>query len=144
LPRIRLCDSDREKYGGPEWVELKATELMDEDTGLIELIEEAWDLTPLEFLRGVSRNSTKALRAMIWVARRKAGCLDDVRTFKPKTQDWSGVVYEALPAELKAADADPPANRAERRAAKKAPGKRKPTAGSKTSSTSTTSPSSGS
>jgi len=144
LPRIRLCDSDREKYGGPEWVELKATELMDEDTGLIELIEEAWDLTPLEFLRGVSRNSTKALRAMIWVARRNAGCLDDVRTFKPKTQDWSGVVYEALPAELKAADADPPANRAERRAAKKAPGKRKPTAGSKTSSTSTTSPSSGS
>lgn len=144
MPRIRLCDSDREKYGGPEWVELKATELMDEDTGLIELIEEAWDLTPLEFLRGVSRNSTKALRAMIWVARRKAGCLDDVRTFKPKTQDWSGVTYEPLPAEQEAADADPPANRAERRAAKKAPGKRKPTAGSKTSSTSTTSPSSGS
>lgn len=144
MPRIRLCDSDREKYGGPEWVELRATELMDEDTGLIELIEEAWDLTPLEFLRGISRNSTKALRAMIWLARRKAGCLDDVRTFKPKTQDWSGVVYEALPAEAKlAADADPPANRAERRrAAKKAPGKSKRTAGSEPSSTSTTSPSS--
>jgi hypothetical protein len=143
LPRIRLCDSDREKYGGPEWVELKATELMDEDTGIIELIEEAWDLTPVEFLRGINRNSTRALRAMIWVARRKAGCLDDARTFRPKTQSWSGVTYEALPAEEKlAADADPPANRADRRAARKAPGKKKATAGSRTSSTSTTLPSS--
>ena len=143
MPRIRMCDSDRERYGGPEWVEFAATELMDEETGLIEQIEEAWDLTPTEFLRGLARDSTKALRAMIWVARRKAGCNDPVSTFRPKVQGWSGVRYEALPPEEKAlADADPPANRAERRAAKA--GKNRTTGKSKTSSTSTTSSSSAS
>lgn len=144
MPRIRLCDSDRERYGGPEWVELPALDLMDEDTGLIEAIEEAWDLSPTELLRGVARNSTKALRAIIWVARRKAGCNDPVATFKPKVQKWSGITYEALPAEDAAlADADPPANRADRRAAKAA-GKKKSTGRSKRSSTSTTSTSSAS
>lgn len=130
-----MCDADRERYGGPEWVEINAAELMDEATGLIEQIEEAWDLTPPEFLRGISRGSTKALRAMIWVARRKAGCLDNAATFRPRTQDWSGISYEPLAAEQKVADAVPPANRAERRA--KARGKKPRTAGSKPSSTST-------
>lgn len=144
MPRIRLCDSDREKYGGPEWVELHATELMDEETGLIEQVEELWGLSPPEFLHGIGRDSTKALRAMVWLARHKAGCFDPVATFKPKVQGWSGIVYEPLPAERKAAaDADPPANRAVRRAAK-GRGKKRSTDGSKTSSTSTTSASSAS
>lgn len=142
MPRIRMCDSDRERYGGPEWAEIALTELLDEETGLIEQLELAWDMSPTEFLGGVIRETTKALRAMIWIARRKAGCRDPVATFKPKTQTWSGVVYEPLPAEQQAADADPPANRAERRASKKANG-RKNRAASKTSSTSTTSDSSG-
>lgn len=144
MPRIRLCDSDRERYGGPEWVELSMVDLMDEETGLIEQIEEAWDLTPVEFLRGVRRNSIRALRAMVWIARRKAGCLDPVNGFKPRVQGWSGITYEELPAEAKAADADPPANRAERRAKDKAAGRKSNTARSKTSSTSITSGSSAS
>lgn len=136
-----MCDSDRERYGGPEWAEISLAELLDEETGLIESLEQAWDLSPTEFLRDIMRDSTKALRAMIWIARRKAGCVDPPSTFRPKVQKWSGVQYEPLPAEQQAADADPPANRAERRAAKKAGGRKNRT-GSKTSSTSTTSDSS--
>lgn len=145
MPRIRLCDADRERYGGPEWVELSAVDLMDEETGLIEQVEEQWGLAPPEFLHGIGRDSTKALRALVWLARRKAGCLDPVATFKPKVQGWSGVIYEPLPAEEKAAaDADPPANRAERRRSAKGRGKKRSTATSKTSSTSITSDSSAS
>jgi hypothetical protein len=142
VPRIRMCDSDREKYGGPEWAELSLPELLDEETGLIEALELAWDMSPTEFLRDIMRDSTKALRAMIWIARRRSGCQDPPSTFRPKVQKWSGVQYEALPAEQQAADADPPANRAGRRAARKANGRKNRT-GSKTSSTSTTSDSSG-
>jgi hypothetical protein len=131
-----MCDSDRERYGGPEWAEISLVDLLDEETGLIESLEQAWDLSPTEFLRDIMRDSTKALRAMIWIARRKSGCTDPPATFRPKVQKWSGVQYEPLPAEQQAADADPPANRAGRRAAKKATGK-KIRAASATSSTST-------
>lgn len=119
MPRIRLCDSDREKYGGPEWVEINMADLLNEETGLIEQIEERWDLTPSEFLNGVGRGSIRCLRAMIWTARHKAGCRDDPRLFRPKTMPHSGITFEPLTEEKKAAaavDADPPANRATRRA----------------------------
>jgi len=147
MPRIRMSDADRERYGGPEWVEISLVELIDEETGLIEQVENAWGMSPPELLRHLFRQSTQALRAVVWIARRKAGCVDPVATFKPKVQAWSGITWEPLPAEVAAAeeataewgDADPPANRAERR---KKPGRRP--AKSKTSSTSTGSTSSGS
>ena len=126
MPKIRMCDSDRETYGGPEWAEIVMAEILDEETGLIEVLENprGWDMTLTEFLTGIRRGSTRALRAMIWLARRKAGCVDDPLTFRPKVQDSSGVRYAALPAEERAADAEaadavPPANRAARRAAKR-------------------------
>jgi hypothetical protein len=143
VPRIRLADSDRAKYPGPEWVEVDLTDLYNEATGLVEQIETAWGLTPTEFLRDVRRNSIPALRALVWVARRKAGCVDDPRTFTPLVQAWSGITYEPTPAEQASVDADPPANRAQRRAAvkPKRSGKRN-AAASVTSSTPTGSDSS--
>jgi hypothetical protein len=140
VPRIRLCDADREKYPGPEWVEVSMSELLDEEAGLIEAIENEWGLTPGEFLTRAARGSMKALRALMWVARRKAGCNDDPRTFRPRTQEFSGVQYESTSAELMAAARiveegveRPPANRAERRAVRKAVAPaRKRTATSKT------------
>lgn len=132
-----MADTDLKKYAAscrahagkcPEWVELSMAELLDEQTGLLEAIEEHWTYTPPEFLYAVMRDSIRALRALIWAARRKAGCVDDPATFKPTTQVYAGVQYEELPSEAKAreeaqaalaADADPPANRAGRRAAAK-------------------------
>jgi hypothetical protein len=127
------CLTHRGAGGCPEWVELDLAELMNEDAGLVELIEERWDLTPSELEGRLARGSLKALRAFIWVARRKAGCRDDIPSFRPHTQDNSGITWEQLPAEAarveelpREADAGPPVevpvpNRAEKRAAKKAP-----------------------
>lgn len=136
MPRIRMCDSDRERYGGPDWVEISLAEIVDEEAGLIDQLERGWDMSLAEFMAGLSRQMTRPAQALIWLARRKAGCVDVPATFRPKVQETSGVVYEPMPAEAAAADADPPGNRADRRAAKKAAG-RKTRAGSKTSSTST-------
>jgi hypothetical protein len=139
MPRIRMADTDRERYGGPEWVEIPIADIVNEETGLIEAVEEAWGLSPAEFLSRVSRGSIKAMRAMIWLARRKAGCVDDPRTFRPLTQRWSGITYELLPGEE--FEDVPLANRADRRAAAKAApktaGPRKSTGRSARSSTST-------
>lgn len=148
MPRIRMADADRERYGGPEWVEVAIADIVKEETGLIEAVEDAWGLSPAEFLSRIGRGSIKAMRAMIWLARRKAGCIDDPRTFRPLTQRWSGITYELLPGEE--FEDVPLANRADRRAATKATktprmaGPRKSTARSARSSTSTGSGSPGS
>lgn len=139
MPRIRIADTDRERYGGPEWVEIAIADIVNEETGLIEAVEEGFGLAPAEFLSRISRGSIKAYRAMIWLARRKAGCVDDPRKFRPLTQVWSGVTYELLDGER--AEEVPLANRATRRAAKtaspKKAGPRKSTARSARSSTGT-------
>lgn len=143
MPRIRLCDADRERYGGPEWAEIAIADIVNEETGHIEAVEEAFGLSPAEFLGRISRGSIKAYRAMIWLARRKAGCVDDPRRFRPLTQVWSGVTYELLDGEK--AEEVPLANRATRRATKTAAPKKAGTrARSARSSTSTGSTSPGS
>jgi len=142
MPRIRMSDADRERYGGPEWVEVAIADIVNEETGHIEAVEEAWGLSPAEFISRISRGSIKSLRAMIWLARRKAGCVDNPRTFRPLTQVWSGITYELLPGE-EFGDV-PLANRADRRAAPKKAAPRKSTARSARSSTSTGSGSSAS
>ena len=123
MPRIRMCDADREKYGGPEWVEVAIADIVNEETGLVEAVEEAFGLSPAEFLIRIGRGSIKAYRAMIWLARRKAGCVDDPRRFRPLTQVWSGITYELLAGEQGEGGEIPFANRATRRAAKVAPKK---------------------
>lgn len=152
MPRIRMADADRERYGGPEWAEVAIADIVNEETGLIEAVEDAWGLSPAEFISRIGRGSIKSMRAMIWLARRKAGCVDNPRTFRPLTQAWMGITYELLPGEE--FEDVPLANRATRRAATKvAPkkaaspkkaGPRKSTARSGRSSTSTGSGSPGS
>lgn len=149
MPRIRMCDADREKYGGDEWLVLEMADIFDEETGVVEQVEEKWGLSPAEFLHAVSRGTVKGIRALMWVARWKQGIRDDPRTFRPRTQEFSGVVYEYTDRERalsEAGEAGPPANRAERRAAQEAAPKapRKSTAASRRSSTGTGSGSSAS
>ncbi len=132
MPRIRMCDEDRERYGGPEWVEVNVNDLGDERTGDLEAIEDHCDLMAGEFADKFARGSLKATRAMIWLGRRKAGCRDDFKTFRPRV-----LMARIEPLESERADADPPApNRAQRRAeaGKRGKGKRtrKPADGSET------------
>lgn len=143
MPRISMCKADREKYGGDEWLELEMSELLDEETGLLEQIEEKWGMSPFEFLAAVDRATVKGVRALIWAARWKTGLRDDPRTFRPSTQLFSGVRVEPTEKEKERAaerEGRPPALRAPAR--KSSP--RKTTAASKASSISTGSGSSGS
>lgn len=140
MPRISMRKEDREKYGGPEWYELETADILNEETGVLEQIEEEWGMSPKEFLYASMRGTVKGVRALIWAARWKQGFKDDTRTFRPRTQEFSGVRVEATARETKLAEereVGPPAGRAAKSA-------RKSTAASKTSSTSTGSGSSGS
>jgi hypothetical protein len=141
-----MCAAHRNQGGCPEWVEVDIAELFNEAAGLIEQVEDHFDLTPTELKMRANRGSIKALRAVMWIARQKAGCTDDPRTWRPLTQDGftqdtdgdpvlGGIVWERTETEQKrvdallaaqaAGDVDPPvpANRADRRAAAKATGK---------------------
>ncbi len=104
MPRIRMCDADLEKYGGPEWVEIETADLTSEAAGVIEQIEEVWGLSPYEFLNGWYRGTIKARRVGIWAARWKAGCKDNPDAFRPLTMPGSGVRYEPTTAEKKLAE----------------------------------------
>lgn len=142
MPRISMCPADREKYGGDEWIELETADITDEETGVIEQIEEQWGMSPKEFLYASMRGTVKGVRALIWAARWKNGFRDDPRTFRPKTQEWSGVRVEPTAREEQLArerEGLPPANRVERRTAAKAPARKatKGTAASRRSSTGT-------
>lgn len=138
MPRVRLNDADRERLGTlcrthrgngcPEWVEVDLADILNEETGLLETIEETFGLMAEEYLSRAERGSLKAARATAWLARNKAGCRDDPRTFRPNVLPTSGVRYEPTEAERArteealAADASPPtqappANRAARRSA---------------------------
>ncbi len=124
MPRIRMADEDREKYGGPEWIEVEFADITDESTGLIEQLEEAWNLSPAEFLNKAARGMPKGIRALMWLGLWKAGHRVDPRTFRPRTQEFSGVLWEPTQAEQRraaevAGDVLPPAGRATRRAAPK-------------------------
>jgi len=116
MPRISMAPADREKYGGEEWYELEMADLLDEETGVLEQVEEQWGMSPFEFLGAVSRGTVKGIRALIWAARWKQGLRDNAATFRPRTQDFSGVRIkptEKEEARAKAREGDPPAERAE-------------------------------
>ena len=108
--RIRMCSEDREKYGGPEWIEFDYAQLADMSVELIEEFETQADMTVTEFGMQLPRGSSKVLRAMLWFGRRAAGCTEQFGDLKPK-------IFQ-LEIENTGGDADPPAptNRAGRRA----------------------------
>jgi hypothetical protein len=116
--RFRLSDEDREKYGGPEWVDYRLTKAVDLDTELLEQIEDATGYTILVTLPvALESGSAKATRAAIWLARHIAGVHEPpFHAFKPKILacDFEQVVEDADPP-------DEPPNRAARRALKAAP-----------------------
>ena len=113
--RFRLSEEDREKYGGPEWVEYTLNKAVDLEVDRLEQIEDATGYTILVTLpEALGRGSLKATRAAIWLARHIHGVHEPgFAEFKPNllAADFEWVD-----------DVDPPAeppNRAARRAATK-------------------------
>lgn len=116
-PRFRLSEADRERYPGPEWLQYDTAVVLDLDLDTLEKIEETIGWTMVEFGAQLSRGSARSMRAMIWIARKLAGCDDAWDSFKPKV--WQ-IEHDEADDQVEEVDVDPPANRAERRAAAKA------------------------
>jgi hypothetical protein len=106
--QIRLCDEDRDTYGGAEWlplhaglfVEVRASKLADweRQTGLKVL-----DLCQADF----DRKAIDKVRAVAWYARQLAGLAE------PVFADFDPLILKAemadLPRRPEGDDADPPA-----------------------------------
>lgn len=112
--RFRLSDEDREKYGGPEWVEFALEKAVDLDVALLEQIEDATGYTIMMTLPdAMAKGQMKAVRAAIWLARHIAGVHEPpFAQFQPKILNADCRWVD---------DVDPPEeppNRAARRATK--------------------------
>lgn len=114
--RFRLSAEDREKYGGPEWVEYALDKAVDLEVDLLEQIEDATGYTIIVGLpEALGRGSLKATRAAVWLARHIHGIHEPAfALFKPNmlAADFEWVDDPAPPEE--------PPNRAARRATKTA------------------------
>lgn len=119
MGRIRLSEADREKYPGGDadgWMDFDVEQLTRQDAGWLEEFEETVDLSVHEFLQGLEKGRTRCVRALVWAARKLNGCDDKWADFRPQ-------ILLIEQEDVFGDDADPPepGNRAERRAAAKAP-----------------------
>lgn len=129
MPKVRLCDADLAEYGGPEWVELSETVIQQARSSALITVKKVHGLRPLDLIEALESYDGAAFASLVWLSRRAAGVEEDLATFDPRP---FGITLEELPGE---GDADPPANRAERRATKRTTGR----AGRKTPATGSTS-----
>lgn len=116
--RFRLSDEDREKYGGPEWVEYQLTKAVDLPVDVLEKIEDATGYTILVTLPdALGKGSLRATRAAVWLARHIAGVPEP--SFAEFQPSMLAADFEWVDDPDPGGDADPPAvppNRAARRA----------------------------
>lgn len=78
-----MCDADRERYGGPEWVSFDVDALQDMPASALHEIEAAMDMTIAEILVLRDRRSARSLRAQVFIARRLAGVDEKWDDFDP-------------------------------------------------------------
>jgi hypothetical protein len=79
--QTRLGDDDAKKYAyGDEWYSFDEGALLDLPASDLIALETAMDYTLGELLAGLGRRSTQALRAALWISRKRAH--PDVEKFK--------------------------------------------------------------
>lgn len=71
---FRLCDEDRERWGGPEWVTFDENDLDDCDSVILSEYEASMGVQfAALYLYDVPRNTIRWQAAQVWLARRLAG-----------------------------------------------------------------------
>lgn len=100
---FRMCQEDRDRFGGPEWVTFDMDALADLRAAELEEIEETTGFRLVWFYVVDRRVSIRGQRAALWIARRQAGLVDDWDKFDPLI-----LQVEPRPVPSKADDADPP------------------------------------
>lgn len=68
---IRLCDADRERYGGPEWLNLEPDGLLDVPASQLAEWEREIGLSVMQIIND-DRLSAHAVRGATWIALRMA------------------------------------------------------------------------
>lgn len=120
--RIRLCDEDRERYGGPEVLEYDRAWLDDIPADELERIEAELlphRVTLVQASAEWEYNLTaRACRVVFWLAYRQAGITLPYKDFTPKVMAARAVDLE-LP---DGGDADPPAPTEEESSPTSSPG----------------------
>lgn len=83
MARIKMCDTDRENFGGPEWLPFRLTEMIDDtDVGELERLEK---LTGVPFADAVEElTSARAIRLWLWLGLRAEGVDVAWKDFRPK------------------------------------------------------------
>lgn len=108
--QLRMCDADRERYGGPEWVTYADDQVIDLTFDELVAIEDAIGMSMVQ-LRGVEARlyTARGCRAILWIARKLAGQDDDFAEFKPNVQRLDMIPVFPDPDEPAGGDdADPP------------------------------------
>jgi hypothetical protein len=96
--QLRMCDADRERYGGPEWLDYDAAVLDDTPCDELEDIEAQ---TGVVLFRAVQEpEAAAALRLWLWLALARAGVDIAWPDFTPRT----------MKLRVRSGDADPPAS----------------------------------
>lgn len=81
--RFRMCDEDRDAYGGPEWVTFDRERFKHLPGSELMAFEAATGF-PLTGYFDDRIDSAHGQRARLWVARRMAGLVDDWDKFDPR------------------------------------------------------------
>lgn len=71
---IKLCDEDREKYGGDEWLPFDSAEYASMDGDKLIALEDGMGMSFFRLRRVEIPNMTmRATKAIVWLARQRAG-----------------------------------------------------------------------
>ncbi|GGK32178.1 hypothetical protein GCM10010124_26220 [Pilimelia terevasa] len=96
MARIRMCDADRETYGGPEWLGFNLATLTDDtDLGELEAIEAATDTVLAVAVAEPA--GVRAIRLWLWIGLRNAGVNVEWAKFRPKVLRVAWEAGDALP-----------------------------------------------
>lgn len=84
MARLSMCEQDRDKYGGPEWLGLNLEKFVDDTpAGELEQIE---DLTNVVVMWAVENPAAaRSVRLWLWLGLRKAGVEIPWAEFTPRT-----------------------------------------------------------
>jgi hypothetical protein len=96
--RVRLCDADRQRFGGPEWVTYDEDYYMDLPASALMALEEEMGMSIGEAIRGAARQTAAGTKAALWLARRRAGLKEPFAEFDPRV--WrveAEVVHDDAP-----------------------------------------------
>jgi hypothetical protein len=80
----RLCDADRDEYGGPEWLELDPDALLDFRASQLAAWEKDMGQTIVSVVSQGRNESANAIRGQLWIALKLAGVNLEWAEFDPR------------------------------------------------------------